>query len=342
MVLLLKKCAWALLLFAWLWPAGAGLAGTTPAAGMAYRELRSGTVVVLYRNPDSASAAQYLQWATAFRPRNGILTGWRLGEVTICLAADENEFQRLSGGALPEWGLAFAMPSSDLVIVRSPRIATGVLEDPRVVLNHELSHVFLDQALRPAAVPRWFQEGYALWSAEMWGLEDMFETSVALAVGSFLPFRELSAGFPQQEALARRAYLQSYTVIDYLSSRWNESQRNLLLQRWRESGDLDTALRLSLGLTLDKFEAGWREWVGVRYGWLRLLGSVTLLWIVAAGLFILVFVFRRRRYSSELKKMKRIESRYRLSGPWAVPPPAPPARRTSRPEPPEDKTDTEE
>ncbi|MCE5270402.1 hypothetical protein LLH00_03885 [bacterium] len=328
----MKKCTWLALLLGWLWPVGAALAGTGSAAVGAYRELRAGTAVVLYRDPDSASAAQYLQWAVAFRPRDGILTGWRLAEVTICLAADENEFQRLSGGALPEWGLAFAVPSSDLVIVRSPRIATGVIEEPRVVLNHELSHVFLDQALRPASIPRWFQEGYALWSAEMWGLDDMFETSVALTVGSFLPFRELTDGFPQPEALARRAYLQSYTVVDYLATNWNEAQRDLLLQRWRESGDLDTALRLSLGLTLERFEAGWREWVGVRYGWLRLLGSATLLWIVAAGLFLLVFVSRRRRYSSELEKMKRIESRYRLSGPWAVPPPQRPARRPRREE----------
>jgi len=104
-----------------------------------------------------------------------------------------------------------------------------------------------------------------------------------------------------------------------LVSNWNSHQLDLLLERWRETGDLDQALRLSLGLTLDKFESNWREWAGVRYGWLRLIGSATLLWIAAAGLFILVFVYRRRRYKDEIDKMRRIEKRYRLSGPWALP-----------------------
>lgn len=284
-----------------------------------YFSLTAGLAKVFYRSPDSATASNYLHWIVSFAPRGEIFPGERLGIVSLIIAPDEKEFQRLSGGALPEWGVAFALPEQDLVIMRSPRIITEWLEQPRTVLNHELSHIFLDQRLRPAAIPRWFQEGYALWNAEMWGLEDMFETSVALALGSFMPLRELRDGFPLSETLARRAYLQSYTVVDYLASNWNSRQLDLLFERWRETGELDNALRFSLGLTLDKFESNWHEWAGVRYGWLRLLGSATLLWIIAAGLFILVFVYRRRRYKNEIDKMRRIENRYRLSGPWALP-----------------------
>lgn len=186
------------------------------------------------------------------------------------------------------------------------------------MLNHELSHVYLDQQLRPAVIPRWFHEGYAVYCADVWGLGDMFETSLAIAVGAFLPFDRLEYDFPGFEARARRAYLQSYTVIDYMFTNWDSAQLSLLFERWRQNGDLDMALRESVGLTLTKFEQNWRSWVSIRYGWIKLMGSATLLWIVAAGLFMLVYVHRRRRYHMELEKMKRIESRYRASGPWMV------------------------
>jgi len=105
------------------------------------------------------------------------------------------------------------------------------------------------------------------------------------------------------------AYLQSYTVVEFMFGRWNESQIQLLFERWREMGDLDTALRVSLGLTLAQMEQLWLEWAGVRYGWLKLLTSATLMWIAAALLFVVIYIVRRRRYKIKLRAMQLRESR---------------------------------
>ena len=286
-----------------------------------YSTISVGGLNVLYGDRDSASAAVILNWIEQYRPQPGFLAGRHLDSVTVVIAPSDYEYRRLSGGGIPEWGVAFAVPDMDMVILRSPRLVNRWIEDPHAVLNHELSHVFLDRQLRPARIPRWFQEGYAVYCADMWGMDDMFEASLALAIGAFMPLDDLADDFPASEARARRAYLQSYTVVSYMFSNWDSVQLALLFDRWRETGDLDSALRRSVGLTLAKFEQNWRDWVGLRYGWLRLIGSATLLWIIAAGLFIIVFVNRRLRYHHELEKMRRIEARYRINGPWIHPEP---------------------
>jgi hypothetical protein len=56
-------------------------------------------------------------------------------------------------------------------------------------------------------------------------------------------------------------------------------------------------------------EQQWRKWAGVRYGWLKLLTSATLLWIAAAFLFLAVYVKRRRRYLRKLEEMRNHERR---------------------------------
>jgi hypothetical protein len=317
-MLLIRKsifCLGLVLTGAWFFLTAAGLSAAG-AKDLSYLELQSGRVTLFCQAQDSLVARQYVSWAAEFRPAPSFLAAMPLKVLRIYVAPDEEEFQRLSGGLLPEWGAACALPEEDLVIVRSPRLVPLWKEDPRRILLHEISHVFLDQQLRPARIPRWFQEGYAVYNAEMWDLEDTFDVSVALAVGAFLPFDELNRGFPQGETRAHRAYLQSYTVIEYLFTHWKADQLDLLFQRWRDMGDLDQAMRQSWGLTLMQFETGWQEWVQVRYGWFKLLSSTTLLWIVAGLLFLAVFITRRARYYRKLEELKKFEGASPEHGPW--------------------------
>lgn len=273
-----------------------------------YNLLTGKGIAVYYRPPDNKVASQYLSWAQSFTPRPDWLGAGRPSELKIYIAPTLDEFDRLSGGRLPEWGVACALPDENLVIVRSPRIVPLWIEKPKEILLHEISHVILEHWLRPAEIPRWFHEGYAQYASRMWGIGNSLEFSVALLVGMVLPLDSLAEGFPEGEKAARRAYLQSYTAVEYLFSRWEKPHLQLLFRKWREMGNLDRALRMSLGLTLGQFEKRWKKWAEVRYGWLKLLTSVTLIWILAAVLFITVYVSRRRRFKRRLAEMRRAES----------------------------------
>jgi len=277
-----------------------------PAGG--YRILASNGVVVYYSAADEKVARQYLNWAVSFTPRPDWLGAGLPPELSIYIAPTLDEFDRLSGGRLPEWGVACAMPGESLVIVRSPRIVPLWLEDPKQILQHEISHVILEHWLSPSQIPRWFHEGFAQYASGMWDIGNSLEFSVALLIGRVQPLDALAGGFPNSEKAARRAYLQSYTAVEFLFIRWEPVHLQLLFRKWRELGSLDRALRMSLGLTLGQFEKRWKSWAEIRYGWLKLLTSVTLIWIMAAVLFIGVYVTRRQRFKRRLSEMQYAES----------------------------------
>jgi peptidase MA superfamily protein len=273
-----------------------------------YLNVGRGVNTVYFRAEDTRVARDYLDWAEAYRPRPEWLSADILHSLSIYIAPSQEEFTALSGGLLPEWGVACAIPGTDVVIVRSPRIVELWREAPREILNHEITHIFLDQYLAGAEVPRWFHEGYALYASRMWDLESFLRFSVAVLSGRVFSLRELERGMPENEEWAELAYIQSYTVVEFMFEYWDDAQMQLLFERWRATGELDMALRSSVGLTLSRMEEKWRKWAGVRYGWLKLLTSATLMWIVAALLFLVVFARRRGSNKRKLEEMRRRES----------------------------------
>jgi hypothetical protein len=294
-----------------------------------YLNIGRGVANVYFRAEDARVARDYLDWADAYRPRPTWLSASIMQSLSIYIAPSQEEFAVLSGGLLPEWGVACAIPGTDVVIVRSPRIVKLWREAPREILNHEITHIFLDQYLAGAKVPRWFHEGYALYASRMWDLESFLRFSVAILSGRMFPLHDLEKGMPENEEWAELAYIQSYTVVEFMFEYWDDAQMQLLFERWRATGDLDMALRSSVGLTLGRMEEKWRKWAGVRYGWLKLLTSATLMWIVAALLFLVVFARRRSRNKSKLDEMRRRES-WLLESSMPARPPGGKAEETSK------------
>jgi hypothetical protein len=82
----------------------------------------------------------------------------------------------------------------------------------------------------------------------------------------------------------------------------------MLFARWRKLGNLDKAMRSGFGTTLLRFEKRWKKWALVRYGWMKLVTSLTLIWILAAVLFIFVYISRRVKFRRKLDEMRKRES----------------------------------
>ena len=283
-----------------------------------YRIIVDKGIELYFQDRDGKVASEYLAWAAAYRPRPEFLSGERLEGLRIYLAPTEGEFYRLTGGRMPEWGVACALPELDLVVVRSPRLVPLWKENPRSILLHEISHVFLDQQLRPGEIPRWFHEGFAMYCSQAWDLGNFLELSLSLVLGTFFPLDSLTTGFPSGESASRLAYLQSYTVVEYLFITRDSGQLAMLFERWRKLKDLDKAMRSSFGTTLLRFEKRWKQWALVRYGWMKLVTSLTLIWILAAVLFIFVYISRRAKFRCKLDEMRKRESldSQIQTGPW--------------------------
>jgi hypothetical protein len=226
--------------------------------------------------------------------------------VSAYLAPDPASFRELVGERTPEWSAGVAIPALDRLVL--PMYATGAAlsGDRARVLRHEWAHLGLHQHLEGFRIPRWFDEGYAEWSAG-WDAGEAWRLSVLMAAGRSPPLDSLTLEWPRDAASAQVAYLLSATAVQYLVDASGERGLALLLDRWKEGGSFEEALRTTYGLALSTFELHWRRFVKRRYGWLLLVSNTLVLWLAIALLVVLLARVRGRRDRERLARLRARE-----------------------------------
>lgn len=226
----------------------------------------------------------------------------------VVVAPSESAFSSLTGGRVPDWGLAVAFPSLRRVVIRSPSLTGSSTADPAVVLRHELNHLYLAEATRPnaGAIPRWFNEGFSALYADEWRWVAPYRLAWARITGSLTPLEELHDTFPDVPD-PQLAYVQSMAALRSLRDRGDDRGIVQLLTRIREGATFDTALRDTYGLTLDRFYDEWESELGREYGWTVALADERGLWIALAIVVAVAWIWRRRKVTREIARRKKAE-----------------------------------
>lgn len=225
---------------------------------------------------------------------------------TIVLAPDAAAFRAATGGGAPEWAGGVAIPGLRRIVLPAYPVPGTANDDRATVLRHEVAHLVLHQRL-PEPIPRWFDEGFAEVASGGWDVESAWQLRVAFVTGAAPPLDSLVLDWPTAESDARLAYLLSATAVDYLRRRGGEEGLALFFANWRREGAMEPALRTTYGITFGHFEDEWRRDVRTRYGWLWMLTSVTLVWLLATGLVLVAWYPRRRRNRRRLASMEAEE-----------------------------------
>jgi hypothetical protein len=227
--------------------------------------------------------------------------------IQIILAASDAHFDSLTGGAIPEWGAGVADSRAGVIIIPGYGGGRASTSDISRVLRHELAHIALHRYLSPNRIPRWFNEGYATWSASELDFAAEWQLRVAFAKGTAPPLDSLELMWPRATADARLAYLLSASVVAYLVRESGEDALALFLQRWRSTQDIDQALATTYGLSIDQLETHWVKDVRERYGWFAVLAQSAVFMGGAAVLFLIMFAIRRRRDRKKLAFLRANE-----------------------------------
>jgi hypothetical protein len=270
----------------------------------AQQELRAGALVFRFW-PRQASAAAALARAVQIPPLMPGLPKDVLarGEIIVYLAPDPAIFDSLAPG-VPDWSAGLAFPERDRIVLPVFTARTG--REPLVtVLRHELAHVALSRYLG-AGVPRWFHEGYAQLAAASWRSNDGWALRVAVLLGQTPALESLSLDFRSSRVRAEHAYLLSYTAVEFLYRLGGPNGFARLLERWRETGDLDRAMRRTYGLTFAQFERLWRREVGRQYGWLLVVTQAAFFWTVLTILFLVLGYWKKQRYRRKLAALEAV------------------------------------
>ena len=227
--------------------------------------------------------------------------------VRIIMAANDEHFDVLTGGAIPEWGAGVANPAAGWIVVPGYGGGRAAANDMRRVLRHELAHIALHRYLSPARVPRWFNEGYATWAAGELDLEGEWRLRLAFATRSAPPLDSLELAWPTATEDARTAYLLSASVVNYLVRSSGVNGLELFFERWRESQNMEQALATTYGMSVDQLEKYWVKDVRKRYGWLAVATQSAVFMTAASVILVILFAIRRRRDRRKLAVLKATE-----------------------------------
>jgi hypothetical protein len=258
-------------------------------------------------------AERTLRAATAPLVLPGIPAGAVDLAATIYLAPSPAVFDSLTGGLAPEWSAGVALPAERLIVLPAYPSSRTPDQDPITALRHELVHVALHEYVGHP-VPRWFDEGYAVWASGEWDARSGWEIRFALLRGDAPPLDSLSLRWPGGAARARLAYLLSASAVRYLATRNGEPAFATFLRDWRREGTVDAALRSTYQLTLGHFQQEWRRVVARKYGWILILAQAGSFWALVAVLFVALGLARRRRDRARLAELER-EDRMLPPGP---------------------------
>jgi len=233
-----------------------------------------------------------------------------LSEVRVEIARTPGEMATFapSGAPYPEYAAGVAYSELGLVLLSLTPIHAGQEQDLGEVFRHELAHVALHDALNGQSVPRWFNEGFAVFASGESSFTRMKTLSMATVGGSLIPLRDLERSFPDDETKAQVAYAEAVDVLRFLVRREDAHRFRALVSELREGKNLDQAVLDAYAVDLATLELEWRDDASRRYTFMPLLLSGTFFWVIALALAVWAWRRRKRRDKITLQRWAREEA----------------------------------
>ena len=180
--------------------------------------------------------------------------------------------------------------------------------DPFQTLTHELSHLAVREAVGDHAIPSWFMEGFAMFQAHQWGLDQSIDIAKAAMFGDPLSFERLETQFPAYHTSASLAYAQSFHFVRRLVSEYGTEAIRAWMVAISSGIEWKVAFEAIFGVPVEVEYEEWADSVQVWYAWIPALASTTTTWTGLAFLALYAAKKARRRKKLRLKLMELEES----------------------------------
>ncbi len=236
----------------------------------------------------------------------------------VIIVPSRAEFREYIREGLPKWAHAFATPAMRTMVVRSPRWDRPEASF-RQALVHELIHLVLYAGAAGSPLPRWLDEGLALFYAEPLSWENRTLLSKALSTGSLIPLQKIDDVLQFQQPAADLAYQQSFSATRYLMATYDVEAMRHIVSGSIAGKDLDTLFIEATGSSLLEFEHEWLKHLEKTEKWNWLMESEELIWIGVPFLFLLAVFVIRWRNRRKVAQWQQEEERMSAEEDWAAP-----------------------
>lgn len=228
--------------------------------------------------------------------------------VSVYVVDSEEEFVAMVGNKFPDWGVACAIPGRNLIILKSP-LQFKYYRPFFQVVAHELAHIFIGKLSGEGRVPRWLDEGFAMYHSQEWRIGQDVAVARAVLTGSILPLSQIESVNAFKESKAQLAYTESFLAVSYLYGEFGEGTIKELVTHLSKGTSIDLAFIRTIGSNYLSFQLEFEKYIQTKYNWVSFLGDTFLLWIGLAFLIVFLYLIKRRRSRKTLEGWELEERR---------------------------------
>ncbi len=216
--------------------------------------------------------------------------------IEIFIAHTHEDFlaRQPTPGKAPEWAAGLAYPELNTVILKAPAAALYGTIDPVRTFRHELAHLTLHQALTGIHIPKWLDEGLAMYEAKEWTLRTTAVMTSVTLKKKFIPLTSLNDAFPIAFEEAETAYAQSFSMVAYLLDRHGREAFHEFILNLKKRTTLSQAAQDAFGLSFYELELRWHRYLRIRYTWIPVVTSTITLWFLFSIIFFIIYLRKKR------------------------------------------------
>ncbi len=236
-----------------------------------------------------------------------------LRDVAVYVARTRAEMATLApeGAPYPSYAGGVAYSSLGLVLLTLEPDSANARHNLGEVFRHELAHVALHDALEGRPVPRWFNEGFAVFASGESSFPRLQTLWTATLADTLIPLNQLERGFPRDATTASIAYAQAADIVRFLVRTQERHRFERLVELMRQERPFEEAVKAAYGLEVAQLEYEWRQDVARRYTFWPVFFSGGFIWVGAVALFVWGWKRRRRRDRQTLARWDQEETRRR-------------------------------
>ncbi|OQX54242.1 MAG: hypothetical protein B5M53_05985 [Candidatus Cloacimonas sp. 4484_209] len=202
----------------------------------------------------------------------------------------EDKLKKHYGSFIPEWGIGFAIPDENLIILRYP---VSFMNPSRLkfIVAHEIAHILIHR-ISKTSIDRWFDEGCAVYLSREPNFIDDVKLSIAVIFKEIIPLKKLTKNFPISDTKAQLAYIESASTIEYLIDEFGPNIINQILEQTKNMKNFNSGFLIATGLDLETFEIEWKNWLRHRFA-LSLFLKPNIIFLVVTILVIIIGIKRK-------------------------------------------------
>jgi hypothetical protein len=225
--------------------------------------------------------------------------------LTVYACGSEATFSRITGGRIPDWGGACAFPERGIIVLK-PQHAVSL--PMHRVIAHELSHVLLGSLAGETQVPRWFDEGVAMWVSGEWAFRQRVSMMWSFLLGEgAIPFAEVNDVLSFGSTKAAQAYDESMAALLFLVKEEGQETPGEIVRAMADTVRFDRAFEEATGITPEIFEKRWRDHARKTFHPLMLFVEDVHLWVAFSLILPILYLIKRLRGRRVLKEWEAEE-----------------------------------